>query len=106
MMPWIHIDDMVSLLIAAIDGGSEWAGPINGTAPLPVSNKEFSKALGKALKRPSFSPVPAFAIKAMYGEMAQIVLTGQNSIPAKATSLGFSWEHADLNEALDSVLNR
>jgi hypothetical protein len=106
MMPWIHIDDMVSLLIAAIDGGSEWAGPINGTAPLPVSNKEFSKALGKALKRPSFSPVPAFAIKAMYGEMAQIVLTGQNAIPAKATSLGFSWEHADLNEALDSVLNR
>lgn len=105
MMPWIHIDDIVSLLIAAADG-DDWAGPINGTAPAPVSNKTFSKALGKALKRPSFSPVPAFAIKALYGEMAQIVLTGQNAIPAKATSLGFQWAHGDLDEALASVLKK
>ena len=104
MMPWIHVDDMVSLLIAAVDGGSEWAGPVNGTAPVPVSNKDFSKALGKALKRPSFSPVPAFAIKAMYGEMAQIVLTGQNAVPAKATALGFAWKHGELDEALNDVL--
>jgi uncharacterized protein (TIGR01777 family) len=106
MMPWIHIDDMVALLIAAVDGGSEWAGPINGTAPTPVSNRDFSKALGRALKRPSFSPVPSFAIKAMYGEMSEIVLTGQNAVPSKATSLGFTWQHGDLNEALQSVLKR
>lgn len=105
MMPWIHIDDIVRMLIAAVDG-ADWAGPINGTAPTPVSNKVFSKALGKALKRPSFSPVPGFAIKAMYGEMAQIVLTGQNAIPARATELGFSWNHADVDEALTSLLRR
>jgi uncharacterized protein (TIGR01777 family) len=104
MMPWIHLDDIVGLIIAAVDGGVEWSGPINGTAPIPVSNKVFSKALGKALKRPSFSPVPAFAIKAMYGEMSQIVLTGQNAVPAKATELGFKWSHDDLDEALTSVL--
>jgi NAD dependent epimerase/dehydratase family enzyme len=106
MMPWIHVDDMTALVIAAVDGGSEWAGPINATAPKPVSNKEFSKALGKALHRPAFSPVPSFAIKALYGEMAQIVLTGQNAIPAKATALGFKWSHPTVEEALSDVLAR
>ena len=106
MMPWIHIDDIVRLFIAAIDGGSEWAGPINGTAPTPVSNKVFSKSLGKALRRPSFSPVPSIAIKAMYGEMAQIVLTGQNAVPAKAESLQFAWTHPNVDEALASLVGK
>lgn len=103
-MPWIHIDDLVSMLIAAADGDERWSGVINATAPNPVTNKAFSKALGKALRRPSFSPVPAFAMKAMFGEMSQIVLTGQNAIPARATELGFSWTHPDVGPALTQLL--
>ena len=103
-MPWIHIDDLVSMLIAAVDGDERWSGVINATAPNPVTNKEFSKALGKALHRPSFSPVPAFAMKAMFGEMSQIVLTGQNAIPARATELVFTWNHPDVGPALVQLL--
>ena len=103
-MPWIHVDDIVSMLIAAVDGDERWSGVINATAPNPVTNKEFSKALGKALHRPSFSPVPAFAMKAMFGEMSQIVLTGQNAIPARATELGFTWTQPDVGPALVQLL--
>jgi uncharacterized protein (TIGR01777 family) len=106
MMPWIAVDDVVGLILAAIDGDERWSGPINASAPTPASNRDFSKALGRVLSRPSFSPVPAFALKAMYGEMAQIVLTGQNAIPAKATELGYSWRQPDLEQALRLILGR
>lgn len=106
MMPWIDVDDVVGLIIAAIDGDERWSGVFNATAPTPVSNKEFSKVLGKVLKRPAFSPVPAFAIKAMFGEMAQIVLTGQNAVPARATELGYQWRKPDLESSLRSALGR
>jgi uncharacterized protein (TIGR01777 family) len=106
MMPWIAIDDVVGLILAALDGDERWSGPINASAPTPVSNREFSKVLGKVLKRPSFSPVPAFALKALYGEMAQIVLTGQNAVPAKAKDLGYQWRQPDLEPALRSILGR
>ncbi len=106
MMPWIAIDDVVGLILAALDGDERWSGPINASAPTPVSNREFSKVLGKVLKRPSFSPVPAFALKALYGEMAQIVLTGQNAVPAKAKDLGYRWRQPDLEPALRSILGR
>jgi hypothetical protein len=106
MMPWIAVDDVVGLILAALDGDERWSGPINASAPIPASNRDFSKTLGKALGRPSFSPVPAFALKAMYGEMAQIVLTGQNAIPAKATELGYKWRQPDLEQALRSILGR
>ena len=106
MMPWIDVDDVVGLIIAAIDGDERWSGPINATAPTPVSNKEFSKTLGKVLSRPAFSPVPAFAMKAMFGEMSQIVLTGQNAVPTKATELGYTWQHPQLEQSLKAVLGR
>ena len=106
MMPWIDVDDVVGLTLAAIDGDERWSGPINATAPKPVSNKEFSKTLGKVLSRPAFSPVPAFAMKAMFGEMSQIVLTGQNAVPTKATELGYHWRRPDLEQSLRAVLGR
>ena len=106
MMSWIDIDDLVSMILAAVDGDERWSGPVNATAPTPVSNREFSKALGKALRRPAIAPVPAFALKAMYGEMAQIVLTGQAAVPAKASELGFQWEHRDVASSLASQLGR
>ena len=67
-MPWIHIDDVVGIYVAAID--NDWSGPVNATAPEPVTNKAFGKALGRALHRPAVLPIPGFAIKALYGDMA------------------------------------
>jgi uncharacterized protein len=105
-VPWIHVDDVVKLILASLDGDERWSGPINATAPTPVSNAELSKTLGHVLKRPAFAPVPAFAIKALYGEMGQIVLTGQNAVPAKAASLDFVWDYPDLEPALRQILGR
>lgn len=102
-MPWIHLDDEVGILLAAIDG-EDWAGPINASAPDPVTNKDFSRALGKALHRPAVAPVPALAIRALYGEMAQIVTGGVRMVPGRATELGYAFAHPDLDEALRSAL--
>jgi uncharacterized protein (TIGR01777 family) len=103
-VPWIHIDDIVGLIVAAIDGDERWSGPINGSAPKPATNKALSKALGKAIHRPAIAPVPSFAMKLLYGEMSQIVLTGQNAVPQKAAELGFNWRHPDLEMALKDLL--
>ena len=102
-MPWIHLDDEVGIMLAALDGKG-WSGPVNACAPTPVTNREFSKALGRALHRPAFAPVPALAIKALYGEMASIVTTGVRMIPARATELGYAFAHPELDEALSSAL--
>ena len=75
-MPWIHVDDLVSLYLTALER-PEWTGPVNGTAPDPPTNKEFSRALGRALRRPAIAPVPALALRALYGEMADIVVQGR-----------------------------
>ena len=104
-MPWIHIDDMAGFFIAALDDG-RWSGPVNACAPEPVTNKAFSKALGRALHRPAVAPVPAFALRLMYGDMAEIVVTGQRVVPRRAVELGYTFEHADLDEALHSALAR
>jgi uncharacterized protein len=102
-LPWIHADDIVRLYLAALDG-EDWRGPVNGSAPEPVTNRDFSKALGRALRRPAFAPVPGFAIRALYGEMAVIVTAGQRAVPERATELGFEFRHPDLDEALASAL--
>jgi uncharacterized protein len=98
-MPWIAADDLVAMYLAALDG-AEWSGPVNAVAPDPPTNAEFSRALGRALHRPAFAPVPAFAIRLLYGQMAEIVLQGRRAVPARAQQLGFTWRHADLDEAL------
>ena len=103
-MSWIHVDDLVSLYLAALDGGAEWTGPVNATAPNPVTNKTFSKALGRALHRPAVAPVPGFAVRVLYGEMADIVVYGQRVVPSRAASLGFAFAHPELDEALESAL--
>jgi hypothetical protein len=102
-MSWIHVDDVVGLYLAALDG-DEWSGPVNGCAPGAVTNTEFSHALGRALHRPAVVPVPGFALRAMYGEMALIVTGGQRMVPARATALGYHWSHTDLDQALRSAL--
>ncbi len=102
-MAWIHVDDMVGLYLAALDGEA-WRGPVNATAPTPVTNTTFSRALGKALHRPAVAPVPAFAVRALYGGMAEIVTEGQRVIPRKAQELGYAFAHPDLDEALRAAL--
>ncbi len=102
-MPWIHGDDIVGLYLAALDDPA-WSGPVNGTAPEPVTNAVFSKALGRALGRPAVLPAPGFAIRAIYGEMAEIVTEGQRAVPAAAERLGYSFKHPELDEALRAAL--
>jgi uncharacterized protein (TIGR01777 family) len=102
-MPWIHVDDLVALYLKALDDPA-WSGPYNGAAPEPVTNAVFSKALGRALHRPAFAPVPAFAIKLLYGEMSEIVTEGQRAVPERALAGGFTYKYADLGAALNDTL--
>jgi uncharacterized protein (TIGR01777 family) len=102
-MSWIHRDDLIGMIVAAIED-ERWTGPINATAPQPVSNRDFSRALGGALGRPSLLPVPGAALRLLYGEMAEIVTTGARVVPAKPLVLGYEFRHPQLKEALESAL--
>jgi uncharacterized protein len=102
--PWIHVDDLVGIYLAALDGGADWSGPLNGSAPAPATNAELSRALGRVLHRPAILPVPALALRALYGEMAQIVTTGQRAVPSRPLALGYAFHHAELEPALRAAL--
>jgi uncharacterized protein (TIGR01777 family) len=102
-LSWIHLDDIVGIYLAALDG-DDWSGPVNGTAPDPVTNRDFSHALGRAIRRPAFAPVPAFAVRALYGDMAEIVTQGQRAVPRRPLDLGYRFRHPDLDDALRSAL--
>jgi uncharacterized protein (TIGR01777 family) len=102
-MPWIHVDDVVGIYLRAIDDPA-WSGPVNATAPDPVTNRTFSKALGRALHRPAVAPIPAFAIRLLYGDMAEIVTTGQRVLPKRTQALGYTYQHTNLDDALESAL--
>lgn len=103
-MSWIHIEDVVGLFLWALDDHRVW-GVINGTAPNPVTNEEFSKALGRALHRPAFVPVPKFAVAALRGgELADAVAGGARVLPRRALDLGYQFRHPELDEALRSAL--
>lgn len=104
-VPWVHLDDVVGALLLCVDDGSA-RGPVNVTAPAPVTNAEFSRALGHALHRPAVLPVPAVALKLLYGEMGQIVTTGQRAVPARLGALGYRFRHPELEPALRNVLGR
>jgi uncharacterized protein len=102
-MPWIHREDEIGLLLAALDNPG-FSGPVNGSAPEPATNRDFSRALGRALHRPAFAPIPAAAIKVLYGDMSQIVVKGVRMVPDRAAELGYTFRHPDLDEALRSTL--
>ena len=103
--PWIHRADWIDLVRWSMrtDGVS---GPVNATAPHPVTNAEFASALGRALHRPAFMPAPAFALRLMLGEMADaLLLSGQRAVPAKAESRGFTFKYARLDDALAAIFS-
>ena len=103
-MSWIHREDLIGMIRAALED-QRWSGPVNATAPEPVTNREFSRALGHALHRPSLLPVPGAALRLLYGEMAEIVTTGARVMPAKPLVLGYRFRHPELDEALRSALS-
>jgi uncharacterized protein (TIGR01777 family) len=103
-MSWIHIDDEVGLMLWALDN-DQVSGTINATAPNPVTNREFSKALGRALHRPAVMPVPKLAVTAMRGgELADAVAGGARVLPRRALDGGYEFRHPELDEALTSAL--
>lgn len=101
-VPWVHGDDLTGALIAVTEDEA-LSGPVNVCAPEPATNKELSKALGRVLRRPAFAPVPGFAVKALYGEMAQIVIAGQRMRPRRLQELGYSFRRPELEDALRSA---
>jgi uncharacterized protein (TIGR01777 family) len=104
-MSWIQIEDVLGLFLWALDDHRAW-GVINATAPDPVTNREFSKALGRAIHRPAFMPVPKFAVAALRGgELADAVAGGARVVPRRALDLGYEFRHRDLDEALRSALH-
>jgi uncharacterized protein len=100
---WIHTEDVLGMMLAALED-ERWSGPVNATAPEPVPNRDFSRALGRALGRPSLLPVPGLALRALYGDMAEIVTTGARVMPAKALVLGYEFAYPQLAPALRAAL--
>ena len=104
-MSWIHRDDLVGLVHFLLEK-KEIRGAVNGTAPHPVRMKEFSQALGRALHRPAFFPVPGFALKILLGEMADMLLTGQRVRPKRVLEAGYSFKFPQLEMALREILEQ
>lgn len=102
-MSWVHIDDVVGLILTELDDSS-YSGPLNITAPDPITNKEFSKSLGKALRRPARLPTPASMLGVLMGEFVEVVTTGARVVPRKAERLGYRFKWTDVESALRDVL--
>lgn len=102
-MSWVHPEDVLGLFLFALEH-PELRGPVNVTAPEPVTNAEFSRELGAALHRPAVLPVPSLALKAVTGEMSQVVLEGQRVLPKRAQEAGYRFLHPHLPEALRALL--
>ena len=102
-MPWIHVDDVVGLLRFAAATGT-LRGPVNAVAPAPVTNAEFTRALGRAVHRPAFLRAPRFALELALGQVAAVVLASQRVVPKRAQGAGFAFAHPTLGEALAATL--
>ena len=101
-MSWIHLQDLVNLFQYAAEKPVK--GVFNGTAPNPVTNAEFTKQLAAALHRPALFPVPGFALKLIFGEMAEMLIGGQKVLPEATQRAGFQFEYPDLGPALANLL--
>jgi hypothetical protein len=102
---WIHLEDEVGLIQFLLDHPTA-SGPVNATAPNPMTMKEFCSILGMVMRRPSWAPVPSFALRLLLGEMAEMLITGQRVQPARARELGYDFRYADLAAALRDCLTR
>ncbi len=102
-MSWIQLEDEIGLILFLLEHPNA-NGAVNATAPNPVTMKEFCKTLGRVLRRPSWAPVPSFALRLLLGEMADMLLTGQRVLPAEAQKLGYSFRYPTLYEALQALM--
>lgn len=102
-LSWIHLDDLVNLIIEALTR-PDIEGVLNATAPNPVRMSELSQALGDVLHRPSWLPVPDFALEVLLGEGAKVVLEGQQVLPKRTTNYGFEYQYPTLKPALEDIL--
>lgn len=101
---WIGIDDAVAAILFAIDR-ADLDGPVNVTAPAPVSQREFARTLGKVLRRPALVPLPAFVVRALFGEMGtEMLLSGAFVVPRRLLDAGFAFRHADCESAVRRAL--
>lgn len=101
--PWIHIEDIVGIFREAIFSTS-LSGPINGTAPELATNAEFTRQLGRVLRRPAFLPVPEFALRGLMGEMANVLLGSQRVVPKAMLDAGYRFHYTSLAAALEGLL--
>ncbi|HWB09242.1 MAG TPA: TIGR01777 family oxidoreductase [Pirellulales bacterium] len=104
-MPWIHVEDMIGLLLHAATQ-DEIEGPMNVTAPHPVTNREFTGALAATLRRPAVLPVPGTILKLVAGEFAEVLLSSQRAVPQVALRTGFAFQYPDLQPALEQILRQ
>ena len=105
-LSWIHRDDWIAAVLWALEHDAV-TGAINASAPGPVTNAEFSRALGRALGRPSWLPVPGLALRVLVGEMAdEALIGGQRVVPARLESMGFTFAYPDINSAMTAALRR
>jgi hypothetical protein len=101
-MSWIHRLDWLEMVRWIVET-PQVSGPVNATAPAPVTSRQFARALGRALHRPSLIPAPAFALKIALGEMAESLLTGQRVLPARAQALAFHFRYPEIDQAFRGI---
>jgi hypothetical protein len=101
-MSWIHLADLAAMFQFAVE--NEVSGALNGVAPLPVTNADFTQTLARAVHRPAIFPVPVFALKLLFGEMSEILLASQRVLPAAAEAAGFKFRFPELGGALKDLL--
>ncbi len=101
-MPWIHIADLARLFVFAAEADT-LSGPVNGSAPEPARNEDFTRALGRAVGRPTFFPAPAFMLRTALGEFSDVLLASQRVVPAAALAAGFEFQYRTIDSALSSL---
>ncbi len=101
-MSWVHVDDLVRLFLFAAD--NEVAGALNGAAPNPVTNAEFTRTLAKAIHRPAIVPLPRFALKIALGEMSSFLFDSLRAVPEATQKAGFTFQHSNLEQTLQELV--
>lgn len=105
IMPWIHIDDMVGAIKFIMEHDT-LQGPLNLTAPSPVSNKKFSKTLARCLRRPCLFPMPEFVLRLAMGEMADLLVYGQNAVPSALQAAGYQFKYTSIEPAMTDIVSK
>ena len=104
-VPWIDLEDVVGAILFCLDD-ERVSGPVNVSAPEPVTNKQLAKELGKVLRRPAVLPVPALALRVLYGEMSSVVTEGVRMVPRRLLDLGYEFKRPDLTDSLRAATGR